>query len=75
MVDLQVVDKLSAKSPTSEAKFKLLKEIAAEHDVDWNTTSFEEEITKVHEDLLVRCYPSYLKFFSFVVTWISKTAY
>jgi hypothetical protein len=30
-----------------------MKEIAAEHNVEWDATDAEAELTKVHEDLLV----------------------
>ena len=48
-----MIEKLSVKSPSGEVKLKLMKEIAAEHKVDWDPTISEKELTKVHEDLLV----------------------
>lgn len=48
-----MIEKLSVKAPSGEAKLKLMKEIAAEHNVDWDPAVSEKELTKVHEDLLV----------------------
>lgn len=36
-----------------EAKLKLLKEIAEEHELDWDPSASETEFLKPHEDLLV----------------------
>lgn len=34
-------------------KLKLLKEIAEEHELDWDPAASEKELLKLHEDLLV----------------------
>ncbi len=51
---LQIIEKLSVKAPSGEVKLKLMKGIAADHNVDWDPTDFEAELLKVPEDLLVR---------------------
>lgn len=50
---LQIIEKLSVRAPSGEVKLKLLKEIAAEHSVSWDSADTEAELTKSHEDLLV----------------------
>jgi hypothetical protein len=51
-VNRRVIEKLSIRPPTGEAKLKLLKEIAAEHKLDWDPTDTEKELMKRVEDLL-----------------------
>lgn len=40
----------------SDLRLKVLKDIAREHNVDWDSSSTEAEFRKKHEDLLV-CIP------------------
>lgn len=51
---LQLVELLSIRAPAPEVKLNLLKEIAEEHQLDWDPTATESELLKPHEDLLVR---------------------
>lgn len=51
-VNRRIIEKLSVRAPSGELKLKLMKEIAAEHDVDWDPTATEEELLKAPEDLL-----------------------
>lgn len=44
---------LSVRAPPPEAKLKLLKEIAEEHEVDWDPAGSETELFKSPQDLLV----------------------
>ncbi|KAI3731317.1 hypothetical protein L1987_62505 [Smallanthus sonchifolius] len=39
--------------PAAYVKLNLLKEIAEENELDWDTTASETELLKPHEDLLV----------------------
>lgn len=50
----QIIEKLSVIAPAGDVKLKLLKEIAAEHNLDWDPSDTEAELLKTHEDLLVR---------------------
>lgn len=50
---LQIVELLSVRAPSPEVKLKLLKEIAEEHELDWDPASTETDLFKSHEDLLV----------------------
>ncbi|KAK9110616.1 hypothetical protein Sjap_018676 [Stephania japonica] len=51
-VNRQMIELLSIRAPAPEIKLKLLKEIAEEHDVEWDPTAAETELFKSHEDLL-----------------------
>ncbi|OMO53204.1 hypothetical protein COLO4_36809 [Corchorus olitorius] len=51
-VNRQLIELLSIRAPSPEAKLKLLKEIAEEHELDWDPASTETEFFKSHEDLL-----------------------
>ncbi|XP_068320179.1 vacuolar protein sorting-associated protein IST1-like [Pyrus communis] len=51
-VNRQLIELLSVRAPSPEKKLKLLKEIAEEHDLDWDPAASEAEIYKPHEDLL-----------------------
>ncbi|XP_024395640.1 uncharacterized protein [Physcomitrium patens] len=51
-VNRRIIEKLSVRAPSGEVKLKLLKEIAAEHSVSWDSADTEAELTKSHEDLL-----------------------
>ena len=53
---LQIIELLSIRPPPVDAKLKLLKEIAEEHEVDWDPSETETEFIKPHEDLLVNTY-------------------
>jgi hypothetical protein len=51
-VSRNLIEKLSAIAPSGKAKIGVLKEIAKEHNVDWDSTSLENALTKAPEDLL-----------------------
>nr|ABY60784.1 hypothetical protein [Carica papaya] len=51
-VNRQLIELLSIRAPSSELKLKLLKEIAEEHELDWDPAATETEFSKAHEDLL-----------------------
>lgn len=51
-IRLQLIELLSVRAPSPEKKLKLLKEIAEEHDLDWNPAETEAEFNKSPEDLL-----------------------
>ncbi|XP_042014350.1 IST1-like protein isoform X1 [Salvia splendens] len=51
-VNRQLVELLSIRAPAPDVKVNLLKEIAEEHQLDWDSTATENELLKPHEDLL-----------------------
>ncbi|XP_031477633.1 uncharacterized protein LOC116248799 [Nymphaea colorata] len=51
-VNRQIIELLSVRAPPVEEKLRLLKEIAEEHELDWDPTASEAELLKPHEDLL-----------------------
>ncbi|CAN7030471.1 hypothetical protein IGI04_030699 [Brassica rapa subsp. trilocularis] len=51
-VNRKLVELLSVRAPSPETKLKLLKEIALEHQLDWDPASTETDLFKSHEDLL-----------------------
>ncbi|CAN0918967.1 hypothetical protein LINGRAHAP2_LOCUS31180 [Linum grandiflorum] len=51
-VNRLLIDKLSVRTPTGEVKLKVLKEIAKEHQIEWDTTESEEELLKPPEELI-----------------------
>ena len=51
---LQLIELLSIRAPDPDVKLNLLKEIAEEHELDWDPAASETELLKPHEDLLVR---------------------
>eukprot|EP01018_Ginkgo_biloba_P028440 Gb_40879 [translate_table: standard] len=51
-VNRQIIEKLSARLPSAEVKLRLMKEIAAEHGVEWNFEEAQSEVRKPAEDLL-----------------------
>lgn len=61
---LQLVELLSVRAPSPETKLKLLKEIAQEHQLDWDPTPTETDLFKSHEDLLVSNLFSFLSLLS-----------
>lgn len=54
VLKLQLVELLSIRAPAPDVKLKLLKEIAVEHELEWDPSATESELLKPHEDLLVR---------------------
>lgn len=50
---MQLVELLSVRAPSPEKKLKLLKEIAEEHELEWDPSPSESELFKSHDDLLV----------------------
>lgn len=58
----QMVEKLSATAPDVELKMKVLKDIAAEHSINWEPKPFED-IQKHKGDLLVSVVFSYYTLF------------
>ncbi|XP_059630410.1 uncharacterized protein LOC132273466 [Cornus florida] len=51
-VNRQLIELLSVRAPAPDVKLKLLKEIAEEHELDWDPAASETELLKPHEDLL-----------------------
>ncbi|KAJ1378702.1 Vacuolar protein sorting-associated protein Ist1 [Sesbania bispinosa] len=51
-VNRQLIDKLSVRTPPGELKLKVLKEIAKEYQVDWDTAESEKELLKPPEELI-----------------------
>ncbi|KAH7440551.1 hypothetical protein KP509_04G112400 [Ceratopteris richardii] len=51
-VNRVVIEKLSVKAPSGEVKLKLMKDIADEHNFDWDPSATESELLKAPEDLL-----------------------
>eukprot|EP00249_Psilotum_nudum_P015203 c25212_g1_i1 orf=284-2140(-) len=51
-VNRRIIEKLSVRAPSGEIKLKLMKEIAAEQNVDWDPAESEGELLKLPEDLL-----------------------
>ncbi|XP_057809392.1 uncharacterized protein LOC131023807 [Salvia miltiorrhiza] len=49
-VNRLLIEKLSVKTPSGEVKLKVLKEIAKEYQVQWDTTETEEELLKPPEE-------------------------
>ena len=50
---MQLIELSSVRAPSPKTKLKLLKEIAEEHELEWDPASTETEFFKPHEDLLV----------------------
>lgn len=59
-VNRTVIEKLSVRAPFAELKIKVLKAIAQEHNLQWDSSSTEEEFSKKHEDLLDGSIPTNL---------------
>ncbi|XP_012491453.1 uncharacterized protein LOC105803660 [Gossypium raimondii] len=51
-VNRLLIDKLSVKTPTGETKLKVMKEIAKDHNIEWDTTESEKELLKPPEELI-----------------------
>ncbi|GMH01901.1 hypothetical protein Nepgr_003740 [Nepenthes gracilis] len=51
-VNRTIIEKLSVSTPSTEVRLKLLKEIAQEYDLAWDSSQTEVEFNKKHEDLL-----------------------
>ncbi|KAL3830907.1 hypothetical protein ACJIZ3_019709 [Penstemon smallii] len=51
-VNRTIIEKLSVSAPPPELKLKVLKEIALEYNVDWDSTKTETEFSRKPEDLL-----------------------
>ncbi|EEF40664.1 protein with unknown function [Ricinus communis] len=45
-----LIDKLSVRTPTGEVKLKIMKEIAKEYQIDWDTAESEKELLKAPEE-------------------------
>ena len=51
--NLQIIEKLSVRAPPADLKLKVLKAIAQEYNLEWDSSNTEAEFSKKHEDLLV----------------------
>ncbi|CAL4948096.1 unnamed protein product [Urochloa decumbens] len=51
-VNRTIIEKLSVKAPSGESKLKVLKAIAREYNVEWDSSNTEAEFNKKYEDLL-----------------------
>lgn len=51
-VNRTIIEKLTVSAPSPEVKLKLLKEIAQEYNVNWDSSETEAELNKKHDDLL-----------------------
>jgi hypothetical protein len=66
----QIIEKLSVTTPSGVLKLKLLKEIATENNVKWDSTSAEADLLKVPQDLLVRTQVNPLWQAFFFCVWV-----
>nr|KJB31433.1 hypothetical protein B456_005G191700 [Gossypium raimondii] len=51
-VNRAIIEKLSVSAPSGEIRLKVLKEIAQEYSVEWDSSGTEAEFNKKYEDLL-----------------------
>ncbi|XP_030970095.1 IST1 homolog [Quercus lobata] len=51
-VNRTIIEKLSVLAPAAQIKLKVLKDIAQEYNLAWDSSSTEAEFSKTHEDLL-----------------------
>ncbi|XVE92575.1 hypothetical protein REPUB_Repub01dG0110000 [Reevesia pubescens] len=51
-VNRAIIEKLLVSAPSGEIRLKVLKEIAQEYSVEWDSSGTEAEFNKKHEDLL-----------------------
>ncbi|XP_027365582.1 IST1 homolog isoform X4 [Abrus precatorius] len=51
-VNRMIIEKLSVSAPSGEVKLKVLREIAEEYSLAWDSSKTEAEFKKNHEDLL-----------------------
>ncbi|KAH7850798.1 hypothetical protein Vadar_003163 [Vaccinium darrowii] len=51
-VNRMLIDKLSVRTPSGQVKLKVMKEIAKEHQIEWDTTESEIELLKPPEELI-----------------------
>ncbi|KAJ4829452.1 hypothetical protein Tsubulata_015703 [Turnera subulata] len=51
-VNRMLIDKLSVRTPSGEVKLKVMKEIAKEYQIEWDTTESEKELLKAPEELI-----------------------
>ncbi|KAJ4847927.1 hypothetical protein Tsubulata_031370 [Turnera subulata] len=51
-VNRAIIEKLSVSAPAPEARLRVLKEIAQEYNLDWDSSNTEAELGKKYEDLL-----------------------
>ncbi|CAL0300296.1 unnamed protein product [Lupinus luteus] len=51
-VNRMIIEKLSVSAPSGEVKLKVLREIAEEYNLAWDSSQTEAEFRKNHEDLL-----------------------
>ncbi|KAF2317782.1 hypothetical protein GH714_041095 [Hevea brasiliensis] len=52
MVRNKIIEKLSVIAPSAEIRLKVLKEIAQEYNLEWDSSNTEAELGKKHADLL-----------------------
>lgn len=50
---MKLIEKLSVRTPTGQVKLKIMKEIAKEYQIEWDTTESEVELFKTPEELIV----------------------
>lgn len=53
-LSVQVIEKLSTRTPDAETKIKILSMIAQEHNVKWDPAASKEKLLKPPEDVLVK---------------------
>ncbi|XP_073004228.1 uncharacterized protein [Typha latifolia] len=51
-VNRTIIEKLSVRAPPADLKLKVLKAIAQEYNLEWDSSNTEEEFNKKYEDLL-----------------------
>ncbi|XP_031402038.1 IST1 homolog isoform X2 [Punica granatum] len=51
-VNRELIEKLSISAPSADVRLRVLKDIAREYNLDWDSSKTEAELSKKHEDLL-----------------------
>ena len=50
---VKLIEKLSVNKPSGQTKLKVLKDIAKEHQIDWDTSETEQDLLQPPEVLIV----------------------
>lgn len=50
---MKLIEKLSVRTPTGQVKLKIMKDIAKEFQIEWDTIESEQELLKTPEERIV----------------------
>lgn len=70
---MKLIEKLSVRTPTGQVKLKIMKDIAKEFQIEWDTIESEQELLKTPEERIVSTAATLFSTLLLILVFYKKT--